>query len=155
MPRGPNEPPLIRARHDLTPGEIDGLEQRLYEFNVARTGDADGAALAFFAEAGGELIGAVAGYTWGGFCELRQVWVDEAHRGRGLGRELMQAALAEAEARGCAQVFLTTFDFQAPDFYRGLGFEEAARIPDKPRGHTELIMRLRLGADRPSRRSHA
>jgi hypothetical protein len=39
---------------------------------------------------------------------------------------------------------LATYDFQAPDFYRRLGFETVAEVPDKPVGHSEFIMRLSL-----------
>jgi hypothetical protein len=48
------------------------LEDRLYEIDARRTGYEDAALLGFVAEAQGELVGAVAGYTWGGICELRQ-----------------------------------------------------------------------------------
>lgn len=137
--------PRIRPRHDLSPDDVAALEARLYEFNMAGTGYRDGEDLAFVAEADGELVGAVAGYTWGGICELRQVWVAEGRRGHGLGRGLMQAALAEAGRRGCAHVFLATYDFQAPEFYRALGFREVARIEGKPLKHDELIMRRDLG----------
>jgi len=135
---------LIRARHDLTPDEIDALEDRLYAFNAEQTGFADGRSLAFTAEEGGEQVAAVAGYTWGGICELRQVWVRDDRRGGGLGRALMEAAIDEARARGCAHVFLATYDFQAPAFYARLGFREAARIEGKPLGHAEFVMRLDL-----------
>lgn len=134
--------PAIRPRHDLTPMEIDGLEDGLYAFNVSRTGYRDGQGLGFIAEVEGVMVGAVAGYTWGGVSELRQVFVDEAHRGKGLGLALVQAAIAEARARGVRHVFLSTYDFQAPGFYRRLGFVEIARIEDKPLGHTDHIMRL-------------
>src|SRR5689334_16450571 len=92
----------ISARHDLTAVEIDGLEDRLYAFNAARTGYRDGLGLGFVAEAPDGILGAVAGYTWGGICELRQVWVREDQRRHGLGRRLMERAIAEARARGCA-----------------------------------------------------
>lgn len=134
----------IRERLELSPGDIDALEERLYEFNAARTGLNDGKQLAFVSEDAGELTGAVAGYTWGGICELRQVWVAEPQRRRGLGRALVEAALAEAARRGCAHVFLATYEFQAPGFYARLGFREVARIADKPPGHTEFVMRLDL-----------
>ena len=134
----------IKARHDLTPDEVDGLEDRLYEINASRTGYEDAALLGFLAEAQGELVGAVAGYTWGGICELRHVWVHEAHRGEGLGEALMTEASREAKARGCAYIYVATHDFQAPGFYAKLGFQKVAEIPDKPLGHTEIVMRLPL-----------
>jgi len=137
----------IKARHDLTPEEVDGLEDRLYEANASRTGYEDAALLGFLAEAQGQLVGAVAGYTWGGICELRQVWVHEVHRRKGLGEALMTEATREAKARGCAYVYLATYDFQAPGFYAKLGFKKVAEIPDKPLGHTEIVMRLPLRSD--------
>ena len=137
----------IKARHDLTPEEVDGLEDRLYEANASRTGYEDAALLGFLAEAQGQLVGAVAGYTWGGICELRQVWVHELHRRKGLGEALMTEATREAKARGCAYVYLATYDFQAPGFYAKLGFKKVAEIPDKPLGHTEIVMRLPLRSD--------
>jgi N-acetylglutamate synthase-like GNAT family acetyltransferase len=134
----------IKARHDLTPDEVDRLEDRLYAINASRTGYQDAALLGFLAEAQGELVGAVAGYTWGGICELRQVWVHEMHRGEGIGEALMKQASREAKARGCAYVYVATHDFQAPGFYAKLGFQTVAEIPDKPLGHTEIVMRLPL-----------
>jgi ribosomal protein S18 acetylase RimI-like enzyme len=137
----------IQPRHDLTAQQIHALEDRLYAFNAARTGHHDAAPLAFTAEVRGELVGAAAGFTWGGVCELQQVWVDETHRGRGLGRDLVRRAIQEARDRGCASVFLSTYDFQAPRFYARLGFEVVAQIHDKPLGYTDIVMRLALGQD--------
>jgi ribosomal protein S18 acetylase RimI-like enzyme len=134
----------IKARHDLTPDEVDRLEDLLYEINASRTGYEDAALLGFIADVQGHVVGAVAGYTWGGICELRQVWVHEAHRGEGVGEALMTEASREATARGCAYIYLATHDFQAPGFYTKLGFQKVAEIPDKPLGHTEIVMRLPL-----------
>lgn len=126
--------------------DLDGawLEERLYEFNKAATGRADGRDLGFVVEEYGEVVAGAFGYTWGGIAELRYVWVREDRRGRGVGRALMQAAMAEARARGCVFLFLTTHSFQAPGFYAKLGFETLAIIPDKPLGHAEHVLRARL-----------
>lgn len=137
-------PAAVSARHNLSAEEIDEIEDRLYAFNAASIGRADAAQLGFVAEEGGVLVGAVAGYTWGGICELRQVWVHEDHRRDGLGGRLMRRALEEARSRGCVHVFLATHDFQAPGFYARLGFEIVAEIRDKPLGHTEIVMRFSL-----------
>lgn len=125
-------------------GQAPDLEVQLYEFNAAATGAHDGADLGFSIEEDGRLIGGLSGYTWAGIAEVRQLWVERAHRGQGLGEALMRAAIAAAQARGCRLMFLSTHSFQAPGFYEKLGFEVVATIPDKPLGHAEHWMRRRL-----------
>ncbi len=134
----------IQPWHDLTSKDVDDLEDRLYAVNAGRTGRSDGAPLAFRAQTDEGLAGAVAGWTWAGVCEIQQLWVDEAFRGRGLGADLMAQVVAEARARGCAHIFLATYDFQAPAFYEKQGFRCVAEIHDKPVGHVEFVMRLSL-----------
>jgi GNAT superfamily N-acetyltransferase len=137
--------PELVVRTDPTPSEIDFLEQRLYEFNRQATGIRDGLGLAIFAhDERGDVIAGLCGSTWGGCCEIRQVWVRESARRAGLGRCLLEKAESEARRRGCFQIMLGTHSFQAPDFYRKLGFELVATIDDQPRGHAHLLMRKRL-----------
>ncbi len=90
------------------------------------------------------MVAGLSGYTWAGIAEVQVLWVREDRARAGLGRELMSAAIAEARARGCALMFLATHSFQARGFYEKLGFEEIATIPDKPLGHSEHWMRLRI-----------
>jgi N-acetylglutamate synthase-like GNAT family acetyltransferase len=133
--------PHVVARHDVDRAAIEG---RLYEFNVQATGYDDGRDLGFVVEDAGEVVAAVAGYTWGGICEVRTLWVHPDRRRDGLGSALMTRAVDEARTRGCRLMFLSTYDFQAPAFYVRLGFETVATIHDKPLGHTEHIMRRTL-----------
>src|SRR3954464_6804217 len=130
---------------DPTPDEVQYLEDRIYEFNSSATGITDGALLAFFVRERDSIVAGVCGNTWGGTCELRQFWVEESQRRRGLGTKLLQAAEQEARRRGCTQIVLMTFDFQAPTFYTRHGFETVATLDDHPRGHQNLLMRKRLG----------
>jgi ribosomal protein S18 acetylase RimI-like enzyme len=123
----------------------DELEDRLYAFNAATTGIADGEGLALTVrDASGRTIAAAVGHTWGGTCEIKTVWVDEPLRRSGLGRALVLRAIAEAEARGCTQLLLSTHSFQAPGFYAKLGFRELFRIDDYPRGHAQIWLRRAL-----------
>lgn len=55
--------------------------------------------------------------------------VDEAHRGRGAGRALIEALEAEARLRGCELLFLTTAERRddAHAFYERVGLEHTGR----------------------------
>jgi ribosomal protein S18 acetylase RimI-like enzyme len=81
---------------------------------------------------------------------VRQVKVAASLRGRGLARRLMAEAEAEALRRGCRQLVVATFSFQAPEFYRKLGFPVVLELPDYPSGHSHLVLRKLIspGADR-------
>ena len=130
---------------DPTPEEVQYLEDRIYEFNSSATDIADGELLAFFVREGDSIVAGICGNTWGGTCELRQFWVEESQRHRGLGTQLFEAAEQEARRRGCRQVVLMTFSFQGLAFYERHGFEVVATIDDHPRGYRNLLMRKRLG----------
>jgi len=129
-----------------TPDEVQYLEDRIYEFNSSTTDIADGKLLAFVVRERGRIVAGICGNTWGGTCELRQFWVEESRRRRGLGTQLYRAAEEEATRRGCTQIVLMTFSFQAPAFYTRHGFEVVATIDDHPRGHRNFLLRKRLGS---------
>ena len=61
--------------------------------------------------------------------KLAALVVDEAHRGTGLGRALVDAMEAEARERGCGVFFLTTAEGRADAhaFYERLGLERTGR----------------------------
>lgn len=131
---------------DPPPEQVQYLEDRLYDFNSRVTRITDGEGLAIFVrDDGGHIVAGICGHTWGGYCEIRQFWVEELHRGGGLGTRLLEAAEHEARRRGCRQIFLMTFTFQAPAFYGKRGFETLATVDDYPRGHQNLLLRKRLG----------
>ncbi len=129
-----------------TPDEVQYLEDRIYEFNSTATGITDGEWLAIFVrDEEDRIVAGICGNTWGGCLEIRQFWVEEARRKQGLGTRLLGAAEQEARRRGCRQIFLMTFTFQAPAFYAKHGFEVVAEVDDHPRGHKNLLLRKRLG----------
>ncbi len=132
-----------------TPEQVQYLEERLYEFNSRATGITDGESLAIFVrDERNRIVAGLCGSTWGGGCEIRQLWVSERLRKQGLGTKLLAAAEQEARRRGCGQILLTTFDFQAPTFYARQGFEVLAAMDDYPHGHQNLLLRKRLDSRR-------
>ena|SRR5688572_19254024 len=129
------------------PGDVQFLEDRLYEFNAAATGITDGEWLAIFVRDDDDrIVAGICGNTWGGWAEIRQFWVEEARRKQGLGTRLLEAAEREACRRGCRQMLLMTFSFQAPAFYARHGFEVVAVVDDHPHGHKNMLLRKRLDA---------
>jgi len=61
-------------------------------------------------------------------------------RKQGHGTRLMQAVEREARLRYCVQIVLETHDFQAPEFYRRLGFDVAGIVEEYPRGHRSFVL---------------
>jgi GNAT superfamily N-acetyltransferase len=126
---------------DPGPEQLQYLEERIYEYNSGVTGIADGEWLAILVrDDAGRIVAGICGSTWGGCCEIRQFWVEESRRGRGLGTRLLAAAESEARRRGCTQIMLMTFSFQAPAFYSRHGFTRVATVDGYPRGHQNLLM---------------
>lgn len=129
------------------PEQVQYLEDRIYEYNSGVTGITGGEWLAIFVEDDRRrIVAGICGSTWGGCLEIRQFWVDEPLRKQGLGTRLLVAAEREARTRGCRQIVLMTFTFQAPAFYARHGFEVVAVVNDHPHGHANLLLRKRLEA---------
>jgi ribosomal protein S18 acetylase RimI-like enzyme len=121
------------------------LEDELAQFNLDATGIRDARDLAATVQDDrGDLVAGAQGWTWGETGWVESLWVRSDARRRGLGTGLLAAFEAEARARGCAQIALTTHSFRAPDFYRRHGFEVVGELPDYPVGHASLLLRKRL-----------
>ena len=125
--------------------DVRFLEDRLYEYNVASTGISDGRLLAIFLrDDHRNIIVGLYGWTWGGCCEVKTLWVHAGWRGKGLGTRLMTTAEQEARQRGATQIVLNTLSFQAPRFYERLGFERVGYNEDYPVGYQLVFLRKRL-----------
>jgi GNAT superfamily N-acetyltransferase len=92
----------------------------------------------------GEIVAGMATDTYWDWWEVRKLWVHESLRGQGLGSAMMALGEAEALRRGCRHAYLTTYSFQAPDFYTRLGFRIVGRLDDYPFGAAFLWLRKEL-----------
>ena len=79
-----------------------------------------------------ELLAGVSGWTWGVAAGIGMTWVRADARGHGVGERLLADFEAEARARGCTHVFVTSFTFQAPVFYEKQGYREIFRWEGVP-----------------------
>jgi ribosomal protein S18 acetylase RimI-like enzyme len=76
------------------------------------------------------------------------LWVDATLRRRGIGRQLMAQAETCTLRRGCHSAWLDTMSFQAPGFYRALGYEIFATL-DYPPEHQRHFLRKSLVGPTP------
>ena len=128
-----------------SPQDAALVDQSLGAFNDTAARLEEVRVLACFAKSPtGTLVGGALARTWGRCCELQQIWVDEPMRRKGLGRRLVELVEREARARGCSLLYLETFSFQSPDFYRCLGFESACELAGFPNGIVKFVMRKSL-----------
>lgn len=133
----PNE---LRIEAKAVPADIQFLEDQLYAFNVAQTG-VEGETLAIFVrDDTGQIVAGIYGWTWGGCCEIRYLWVHQDWRGQGYGRRLLLSAEEEARHRGCTQIVLDTHSFQAPGFYEKFGYEVFGIVDEYPRQHQKIFL---------------
>ena len=82
----------------------------------------------------GVVVGGLIGELRMDYLHVDLLWIDESQRGTGVGKRLLDMAEAEARKFGATHMHLSTWSFQAPDFYRAMGFTEFGRIKDHPAG---------------------
>jgi len=77
-------------------------------------------------EANRVIAGVLGRVFWQGL-EIEVLWVEERHRQRGLGRQLLQQAEVEARALGAQVAYLRTA--QAAAFYERCGYQHCGFLP--------------------------
>lgn len=136
---------MIEVFSSEQPDILRFLDDGLHAFNTDATGIDDWEYLLVVLKGDeGRILGGVSGHTWGQSCEIDRLWLSAELRGRGQGMALMQAAEDEASRRGCTQIVLSTYSFQAPAFYERLGFARFAEVSDHPKGHASIYYLKRL-----------
>ncbi len=128
-------------------GDLNVVDAGLHLYNLAAADLAAVRPLACFARAAsGEVVGGLRARQWGAAVEVQQLWVAEQHRRRGVGARLMQMLEAAAAERGAIVIYLDTFSYQAPEFYRRCGYATALRIDGFPDGIARHVMVKRIAA---------
>ena len=136
----------LQIEVEAAPKDIRSLDDSLYAYNVEQTGSDDGKGLSIFVrDDTGAVVAGLHGWTWCGACKVERLWVRQDLRRQGYGQRLLAAAEQEARARGCHQLLLDTFSFQAPLFYKKLGFEVIGVMEGFPcPPHSEYHLRKAL-----------
>ncbi len=101
--------------------------------------------LAVFVRDRERIVAGLAGETYSGWLFIKYLWVSEGLRRSGIGRQLIEAGEAKALERGAHSAWVDTFSFQAPGFYRKLGYEVFGEL-DYPPEFKRLFLRKRLAS---------
>ena len=86
------------------------------------------------------IVGGLWGETNFAHLHVDLLFVPEALRGTGLGRQMLLQAEQEAIARGCRGAWLDTYSFQAQGFYERLGYAVFGILNDYPPGQSRIFL---------------
>jgi GNAT superfamily N-acetyltransferase len=92
----------------------------------------------------GDIVGGLFARKFYHWLFVELLFVPTAARGTGLGSAMLKRAELFAREKGCIGIWLDTFSFQAPDFYRKLGFVQFGALDDYPAGSTRFFFQKRL-----------
>jgi len=92
----------------------------------------------------GKIVGGAIGESKFGWTILQYLWIHEDYRGHNVGSKLMKEVEQLAKRRRSIGVWLDTFSFQAPQFYRKLGYKKIGYLQDHPDGHAKYWFAKRI-----------
>ena len=125
--------------------EIEEIDNHLEKFNQQQVGHLDFQPLQLVLRAqNGELLGGLKAQTGWEWMYVQILWVRPSLHRQGYGSQLIKAAENEAVRRGCRGTCLSTFTFQAPEFYEKLGYQRFGTIPDYPPNQSLMFYSKRL-----------
>lgn len=116
---------------------VDEIDDRIGEFTVFA--EASGVVLnfdefCFVAEDNGQLLGAITGRAYYNEVHIGDLIIGKDNRKSGIGSQLVKAVENAYSGKGYEKITLTTFGFQAPGFYKKLGYEtEFVRVDKDPK----------------------
>lgn len=90
------------------------------------------------------IVGGVLGEMFWDWLHIDLLWIPEDLRGQGYGHQLLVQIEEEARKHGAKNVFLDTFSFQAPDFYKKHGYQLFGELNDFPPGHQRYFFTKQL-----------
>lgn len=136
---------MIEVTATPDPADMARVGEGLAAFNDADVGPSGRLPLAVFLRDGaGAVVGGISGYTAWGWLYVQWLWLDQGQRGQGAAGRMLDAAEAEARARGCHGAWIDTFNPVALRAYQRAGYTPFGALPDFPRGRSRTFLRKSL-----------
>ena len=89
---------------------------------------------------GDKIVGGLVGGTYWEWMYVKTLIVSEKLRGGAYGSKMMEMAEDYAKKKGMKYVHLETHSFQAPGFYKKLGYKQFAKYEHHPGEHIRYSM---------------
>ena len=128
--------------------EINLLREKLKGYNQEQTGgeyDQPGIEINLaLKNAQDVVVGGIICCTMLNVMYLDVLWVADEYRKRGFGSELVLAAEQIGIHNGCITSHTWTFDFQAPEFYKKIGYQQIGIYDGYPDGLKEFVFKKPL-----------
>jgi ribosomal protein S18 acetylase RimI-like enzyme len=136
----------MEVSFDVTAQEREAILKPLRAYNLSHTGEMPFETVGILLRdpATQDVVGGLYGKFSYGWLFIELLSVPDQMRTQGAGTRLMRTAEELARERQCSGIWLDTFSFQAPEFYRKLGFKEVGRIADYPPGHQRYFFQKSL-----------
>ena len=136
-------------------GDLAAVEDLLSASDLPFDGVPENFSNFIVAEDDGEIAGAIGLEEFGSFALLRSAVVSPGHRGNGVGRQLVEQLLENAEETGIEEIYLLTTT--AEEYFPRFGFTRTTRsaVPDSVKASVEfqgacpdtaVVMTRRIGA---------
>lgn len=134
---------------ESNPEDVPFIRKGLTEYNIKNLTEADATFVsedfAFTVkDENGHILGGIAGNTKMQTVQIQFLWMDSSLRGQGYGTKLMKRIEEFAKEKNCRMVKVDTFSFQAPNFYKSLGYEVYGILEDYPEGYSQYFLFKKL-----------
>ena len=93
---------------------------------------------------GDKVIGAILCDLFNLCMYIDVMWIDEAYRGKGYGKALIEKAERLSIEKGCIFSHTCTFSYQSPEFYKACGYEVFAELSDYPNGIVQYFLKKKF-----------
>ncbi|MNI22581.1 GNAT family N-acetyltransferase [Pseudomonas sp. ACN5] len=135
----------IERKHNPSTEEREAILVPLRTYNASKSASPPPEHIALLIrDDNDEIVGGVYARLFYQWLFIDLLAVPEQARGQGMGTRLMQMAEDLAREKECVGLWLETFEFQAPEFYKKCGYSEIGHIADYPPGHKHFFFQKRL-----------
>jgi GNAT superfamily N-acetyltransferase len=128
--------PVWRRDQEVPAADLQAIREAVQLHGRQQTQGSDAQPIACALYQDGELIAGAWGRTEFQRLYVDYLWVQEAHRGQGLGGDCLRQIEAQALRRGCVDALIETLLDEVAELYEQLGYACIAHVHDFVPGFT-------------------